>query len=36
MFQTARKWDRLQAIVWYDQDKEKDWSTANAAGAFKD
>ena len=36
MFRTARKWDRLKAIVWYDQDKEKDWSTANASSAFKD
>ncbi len=36
MFKTASKWDRLKAIVWYDQDKEKDWSTASAASAFKD
>ena len=35
MFRTARKWKRLQAIVWYDQDKERDWSTASAASAFR-
>lgn len=36
MFRTARKWKRLKAIVWYDQDKEKDWSTASASSAFRD
>lgn len=35
MFRTARKWKRLKAIVWYDQDKERDWSTASAASAFR-
>jgi hypothetical protein len=30
MWATAAKWDRLKAIVWYNQDKERDW----AAGAF--
>ena len=36
MFKTARRWDRMKAIVWYDQDKERDWSAANAASGFKD
>jgi hypothetical protein len=36
MFKTVSNWDRLRAIVWYDQDKERDWSTASAASAFKD
>ncbi len=35
MFRTARKWKRLKAIVWYNQDKERDWSTASAASAFR-
>ncbi len=35
MFRTARHWKRLKAIVWYDQDKERDWSTASAASAFR-
>jgi mannan endo-1,4-beta-mannosidase len=36
MFKTSRRWDRLTTIVWYDQDKERDWSTASAASAFRD
>jgi len=35
MFKNARRWRRVKAIVWYDQDKERDWSTASAASAFK-
>lgn len=35
MFRSARRWKRLKAIVWYDQDKERDWSTASAATAFR-
>ena len=35
MFRTARQWKRLKAIVWFDQDKERDWSTASAASAFR-
>lgn len=35
MFRTAQKWKRLKAIVWYNQDKERDWSTASVAGAFR-
>ncbi|MGI8624944.1 MAG: glycoside hydrolase family 26 protein [Solirubrobacteraceae bacterium] len=35
MFATARKWKRLKAIVWYNQDKECGWSTTGAASAFR-
>ncbi len=35
MFKTVRGWKRLKSIVWYDQDKERDWSTASASAAFK-
>jgi hypothetical protein len=34
MFRTARKMDRLRAIVWFDENKARDWSTASAASAF--
>jgi hypothetical protein len=26
--------DRLRAIVWFDENKARDWSTASAASAF--
>lgn len=35
MFRTASRWSRLKAIVWFDQDKQRDWSTASAATAFR-
>jgi len=35
MFKTARKWKRLRAIVWFSQDKERDWSAVGAASAFR-
>ena len=28
MFATARQWKQLQAIVWFDQNKEEDWRAA--------
>jgi beta-mannanase len=28
MFATARQWKQLQAIVWFDQNKEQDWRAA--------
>jgi hypothetical protein len=28
MFATARRWKQLQAIVWFDQNKERDWRAA--------
>ena len=34
MWATARGWDRLEAIVWFDQDKEEDWRALPVAGAF--
>jgi hypothetical protein len=34
MWATASQWPRLQAIVWYNQDKEKDWSTTSVASSF--
>jgi hypothetical protein len=34
MWATAGKWNRLNAIVWYNQDKERDWSTAAVASSF--
>jgi hypothetical protein len=36
MFRTARGWDRLKAIVWFDLDKEQDWRAAPVASAFAD
>jgi beta-mannanase len=35
MFDTAQDWDRLKAIVWFDVDKEQDWSASPVAGAFR-
>ncbi len=35
MWATARSWDRLDAIVWFDQDKEEDWRALPAADAFR-
>ncbi len=35
MFRTAARWKRLKAIVWFNQDGGRDWSTASAASAFK-
>ena len=34
MWATARNWDRLDAIVWFDQNKEEDWSIMPVASAF--
>ncbi|MEA2125213.1 MAG: hypothetical protein QOI80_1995 [Solirubrobacteraceae bacterium] len=34
MWRTASRWDRLKAIVWFNEDKARDWSTASAASAF--
>lgn len=34
MFRTARRMKRLKAIVWFDENKARDWSTASAASAF--
>ena len=34
MWSTAAKWKRLKAIVWFNQDKERDWSTAAVASSF--
>jgi hypothetical protein len=39
MFATARRWKQLRAIVWFDQDKERDWRAAPndvVAAAFSD
>ncbi len=35
MFADARRWKRLKAIVWYNQDKERDWSALGVASAFR-
>lgn len=35
MFRTASRMKRLQAIVWFNEDKARDWSTAAAAHAFR-
>jgi beta-mannanase len=35
MFHTASHMHRLKAIVWFNEDKARDWSTASAASAFK-
>jgi hypothetical protein len=35
MWATARAWDRLEAIVWFDQDKEEDWRASPVAEAFR-
>jgi beta-mannanase len=34
MWKTARRWPRLKALVWFDQDKEEDWRAAPVASAF--
>jgi beta-mannanase len=34
MWKVASHWKRLKAIVWFDQDKEKDWSAVHVAQAF--
>lgn len=34
MWATARTWDRLDALVWFDQDKEEDWRALPVASAF--
>jgi hypothetical protein len=34
MWKVASHWDRLKAIVWFDEDKEKDWSAVHVAQAF--
>lgn len=34
MWATARTWDRLEALVWFDQDKEEDWRALPVASAF--
>jgi len=38
MFATAKRWNKLEAIVWFDQDKERDWRAAPndaVAAAFR-
>lgn len=35
MWRQSSRWKRVKAIVWYNEDKEKDWSVANAASAFR-
>jgi hypothetical protein len=35
MFRTAREWDRLEAIVWFDLAKERDWRATPVASAFR-
>ncbi len=35
MWKTARTMPRLEAIVWFDQDKEEDWRVLPVAAAFK-
>jgi hypothetical protein len=35
MWRVASRWDRLKAIVWFNEDKARDWSTASAASAFR-
>ncbi len=34
MWATARSWHRLKALVWFDQNKEEDWSALPVASAF--
>jgi mannan endo-1,4-beta-mannosidase len=34
MWKVASRWKRLKAIVWFNQDGDRDWSTASAASAF--
>jgi beta-mannanase len=34
MWETAGRWDRLKAIVWFDLDKERDWRAGPVASAF--
>ncbi len=34
MWATARNWDRLEGLVWFDQNKEEDWSVLPVASAF--
>jgi mannan endo-1,4-beta-mannosidase len=34
MWRVAGRMDRLKAIVWFNEDKARDWSTASAASAF--
>jgi hypothetical protein len=34
MWSTARRWPRLKALVWFDQNKEEDWRAAPVADAF--
>jgi hypothetical protein len=34
MFRTASRMKRLKAIVWFNENKARDWSTASAASAF--
>ncbi len=35
MWDVARRWDRLKAIVWFDLDKERDWRAGPVANAFQ-
>ncbi len=35
MWRVASRWDRLRAIVWFNENKARDWSTASAASAFR-
>jgi hypothetical protein len=35
MWDTARQWDRLKAIVWFDLNKERDWRAGPVANAFR-
>lgn len=34
MWRVAARWDRLKAIVWFNQDGDADWSAVSAAAAF--
>lgn len=34
MWRTAARWNRLKAIVWFDQNKEEDWRATTVASAF--
>jgi hypothetical protein len=36
MWATAKTWSRLDAIVWFDQNKEEDWRALPVASAFYD
>lgn len=34
MWRVASRWKRIKAIVWFDENKEQDWSAVGAASAF--